>query len=83
MNLVTGANGLLGSYFVLELLKKGERVRAIKRANSNIFHAELFFKNELGDEFENLKSNLEWLDANLDDIFSLLDVLSGVSTKPT
>jgi len=36
MNLVTGGTGLVGMHLISTLLKKGEPVRVMHRANSNL-----------------------------------------------
>ncbi|SKB65925.1 NAD-dependent epimerase/dehydratase family protein [Daejeonella lutea] len=66
MVLVTGATGFLGSELVSQLLLKGEKVRAIKRSSSII---PLIIKNE---------HNIEWVDADLLDYFSLDEALVGI-----
>ena len=33
---VTGATGLIGSYLLLELSKRGKKIRALKRKTSNL-----------------------------------------------
>src|SRR6476660_120919 len=66
MVLVTGATGFLGSELVSQLLLKGEKVRAIKRSSSII---PVILKNE---------KNIEWVDADLLDYFSLDEALAGI-----
>jgi len=36
MILITGATGLVGSHLILELVRSGNRVRAMKRMNSSL-----------------------------------------------
>lgn len=66
MILVTGANGLLGSYLVRQLIDSGEQVRGLKRAKSNLAL--------LGD----YASRVEWVEGDVTDIFSLEEAMKGV-----
>ncbi len=77
MVFVTGATGILGRIIVLELLKKGKKVRAAKRPASNISevrHSYTFYTED-PDGFFN---KIEWIDVDFDDIHSLQDALQGV-----
>jgi len=78
MIFVTGATGILGRVIVLELLKKGEKVRAAKRPSSNISevkHSYQFYT-ENSDTFFN---QIEWIDVDFDDIHSLQNALKDVT----
>ena len=66
MILVTGATGFLGSYLAKDLVRKGEKVRAIKRENSRF--------DLLGD----YASEIEWVEADLLDVTALETALDGV-----
>ncbi len=66
MVLVTGATGFLGSELVKQLLLKGEKVRALKRATSIIPGILI---NE---------DAIEWVNADLLDYYSLEDATQGI-----
>lgn len=66
MILVTGANGLLGSYLVRQLIDKGEAVRGLKRAKSDL--------RLLGD----YASRMEWAEGDITDVFSLEEAMKGI-----
>ncbi|WP_294296858.1 NAD-dependent epimerase/dehydratase family protein [uncultured Chryseobacterium sp.] len=77
MVFVTGATGILGRVVVLELLKKGKNVRAVKRPASNlneVRHSYTYYTED-PDGFFN---QIEWIDVDFDDIYSLRDALEGV-----
>jgi dihydroflavonol-4-reductase len=66
MILVTGANGLVGSYLCRYLLANGKKIRALKRANSNL--------NLLSD----ISTQIEWVDGDVNDIVSLEAAMEGI-----
>jgi dihydroflavonol-4-reductase len=68
MILVTGATGFLGSEVARQLVANGNRIRCTKRATS-IIPAILI----------PLHESIEWVEADLLDIFSLEDALDGVT----
>lgn len=77
MVFVTGATGLVGSYLLLELSKRGESIRAMKRASSNIENVKQLFI-----DFSDLETfeKIEWIEADLLDVTTLPDVLNGIKT---
>ncbi len=63
---ITGATGLVGSYLARLLLKKGYRVRALKRENSEM--------DLLGPDAE----RIEWVTGDVLDIPALEDAMEGI-----
>lgn len=77
MVFVTGATGILGRIIVLELLKKGRKVRASKRPGSNlndVRHSYSFYTED-PDGFFN---KIEWVNVDFDDLDSLQNALKDV-----
>jgi dihydroflavonol-4-reductase len=79
MIFVTGGTGLVGSHLLLALLERGEKVRALKRANSNIGQVLKTFGWYTSDA-QKLYSLIEWVDGDILDIYSLEPLLEGVET---
>jgi len=77
MILVTGGTGFLGSHLLFHLCKSGQNVRALKRKNSSLQLTKKVFsyydKNP-----ETIFSKIEWVEGDVLDIFSLLEVLDGI-----
>jgi dihydroflavonol-4-reductase len=67
MILVTGANGLVGSAIIRQLLRKNQVVRALKRSNSNI------------SSLQDVQAQIDWIDGDLLDVLSLENAMKGVS----
>lgn len=66
MVLVTGANGLLGSYLVKELIRRGERVRGLRRTTSDM------------SLLAGYVDRIEWAEGDVRDIYSLEEAMQGV-----
>jgi len=79
MIFVTGGTGLIGSHLLLNLVRTGHRVRALKRAGSNTMQVLKTFGWYEADA-PNLFSRIEWVEGNLQDIFSIEPLLEGVDT---
>ncbi len=77
MVFVTGATGLIGSFLLLELSKRGHSIRAMKRKGSSIESVRNVFE-ELSDleSFE----KIEWFETDLLDIPNLEKALDGIET---
>ncbi|MEC5395556.1 NAD-dependent epimerase/dehydratase family protein [Bergeyella sp. RCAD1439] len=78
MVLVTGATGMVGTVVVLELIRRGYRVRAAKRTSSNleVFRRSLSFYTDRSEEYFRL---IDWVDVDFGDAFSLEKALQGVT----
>lgn len=79
MIFVTGGTGLVGSHLLLALLERGEKVRALKRATSNIGQVLKTFGWYTADA-EKLYNLIEWVEGDILDIYSLEPILEGVDT---
>ncbi|MBI3517758.1 MAG: NAD-dependent epimerase/dehydratase family protein [Bacteroidetes bacterium] len=79
MNLITGATGLVGAHVALQLLQQHKPVVAIKRSGSDINKTKKLFSYYTS-ESESLFYKIKWLDADVCDIYSLLDALEGIET---
>nr|WP_320117667.1 NAD-dependent epimerase/dehydratase family protein [uncultured Marinifilum sp.] len=77
MILVTGGTGLVGSHLLFDLLSKGEKVRALKRASSNIELVRNTFS-YYTDNVNELFDKIEWINGDMLDIFSLEDALKEI-----
>jgi len=77
MIFVTGGTGLVGSHLLYDLLRSGKQVRALKRKHSNLKQVEKVFSYYTSSS-RHLFNQIEWVDADLLDIYSILKVLDGV-----
>jgi dihydroflavonol-4-reductase len=76
MILVTGATGLVGAHLLQQLAAGNKPVRAIKRASSDMGLVEKVFRMN---NAENTLPQVEWVQADLLDIFSLDEALKGIN----
>lgn len=77
MILLTGATGFLGSHVLYKLLQNGENVRATKRVTSSLENVKRIFR-FYGEEKIALLENVEWIDADLMDVFAVEDAVKGM-----
>jgi dihydroflavonol-4-reductase len=78
MILVTGGTGFIGGYLLAELAKNDVPVRAIKRSKSSTAYTENIFDYKYGAEGKKLFSKINWIDADIMDIYSIEDAMDGV-----
>jgi dihydroflavonol-4-reductase len=76
--LVSGGTGFLGSHLLFDLLKRGEKIRAIKRSKTNT-KTTLSIFGFYTDRPAELLDAIEWVEADLLDYGSLLEAMEGVS----
>jgi nucleoside-diphosphate-sugar epimerase len=77
MVFVTGGTGFLGSHLIYQLVQNGEKVKALKRNGSSfeMIHRVFSF---LGENGEKSLNQIEWVEGDLLDIYSLEDFLEDV-----
>jgi len=78
MILVTGGTGLVGSHLLYDLTRSGKNVRVLKRENSNVSTVKKVFSYYTPDP-ELLLNKIEWVDADLLDVYSLMEAMDGVT----
>lgn len=66
MVLVTGANGLVGSYLCRYLLLQGQSVRALRRSSSDLRLV------------ADIADKIEWVEGDVTDLFALEDAMQGI-----
>jgi nucleoside-diphosphate-sugar epimerase len=64
--LITGCNGLIGSYIARELLAQGQQIRAIKRPKSDLSFV------------KDIEEQIEWVEADILNVFSLNDAMRDI-----
>ncbi|MFO0322497.1 MAG: SDR family NAD(P)-dependent oxidoreductase [Bacteroidota bacterium] len=77
MNLVTGATGTIGAQITYRLLQQNKTVVCTKRKGSDINKTKKLFSYYSSD-FEELFNRIKWIDADICDIYSILDALDGI-----
>lgn len=75
MNLVTGATGLLGTHLMYDLLSRGERVRGMKRAGSNLEIVKSVFK--FYPNGTSLFDSIQWCEGDVLDVDALQEAMMG------
>jgi nucleoside-diphosphate-sugar epimerase len=80
MNLVTGATGLVGTRITYDLLKSGEDVRGLKRANSDLDFMKSVFEFYDPTDGARLFEKILWMEAELLDLEALSSALEKVKT---
>ena len=78
MILVTGGTGFVGSHLLYHLTLLGKEVRAIKREGSSLDLVKKIFS-YYTDRPDELLSKIEWVTADVLDLFSLQDAFQGVA----
>jgi dihydroflavonol-4-reductase len=76
MIVVTGGTGLVGSHVLYELTKNGQKVKALRRASSDISNVKTTFSIYHPNP-ESLFKLIEWVDADVMDLVSLEDAFAG------
>jgi dihydroflavonol-4-reductase len=79
MILVTGGTGLVGAHLLYELTKSGQRVKALRREQSNTRWVKKTFS-YYTTQIEELFSRIEWVEGDILDYLSLEEALKGVTS---
>jgi len=77
MILVTGGTGLIGSHIILDLIREGHQVRALKRPHSDTAFIKQVFEHYLEDP-EVFFNKIEWVNGDILDVLSLDESINGV-----
>lgn len=77
MILVTGGTGLIGSHLLYQLSIEHDDITAIYRKSSDLKKVKHIFS-YYSDDFELCFNNIKWIEADITDVNSLIDVFKGV-----
>ena len=77
MIFVTGGTGLVGAHLLVELAKKQQPIRALKRKTSNTAIIKNFFAEQNALQFYQF---IHWIDGDLLDVTELPNLLDGIET---
>lgn len=78
MIFVTGGTGLVGAHLLFELTKSGKKVKALKRASSNlkqVLKTFAYYTNKPQELFD----RIEWVNGDVLDYYALEKTLEGIS----
>ncbi len=78
MIFVTGGTGLVGTHLLFELTNSGQKVKALKRKNSNLQQVLTTFS-RYSEKPQELFNQIEWVDGDILDYFQLERILEGVT----
>ncbi len=78
MILVTGGTGLVGSHLLYKLCVSKEPVRAIMRESSDLSIVKKIFHYYSPENADDLLSCINWVEADITDIFSVKEAVKGV-----
>ena len=78
MIFVTGGTGLVGAHLLFRLTSEGKKVKALKRTTSNLQQVIKTFS-YYSENAETLFAQIEWVDGDILDYFSLEEILQGVT----
>lgn len=78
MILVTGGTGLVGAHLLYELTSSGLKIKALRRHQSNTTWVKKIFS-YYTDRVDELYAQIEWVEGDILDYFSLETALKGVS----
>lgn len=79
MILVTGGTGLVGAHLLYELTSSGQKVKALRRPQSNTEWVNKIFS-YYSDNNESLFAQIEWIEGDILDYLSLEDALKGITS---
>lgn len=72
--IVTGGTGMLGSHLLLQLVKNGHSVKALKRKESNTDYTREIFNNYLHNA-DDCFARIHWMDVDLLDFYALAEAI--------
>jgi dihydroflavonol-4-reductase len=80
MNFVTGGTGLLGAHLLVELTKRGKKIKALKRPSSDLSDVHKIFAHFFGETAAQRFAQITWLDGDILDLVSLEEGMKDCNT---